>query len=283
MVPPTPVDDVARAAALLGHERLAQVDRRGPWRLALVAVAHVAVHLHQARPCSCPGCTTRRASALSSGSSQCATSPWAAAVSIAQPWPPWQDVQPKRSGGWVLRIAGGMRPEGLVSVLEALPRHGLMTGRAAIGALQAGNPDLLQARGHARRLVGAELLGDLRGTRPGTTASRADGRCRRRDGGADQTTPTRARTGRSMTGYGELVRFSMSGSSDASRDVGPRFPRPVEVPVGAAQAMPMKVRTRTTITIRRNTCSAGPIASGTTRPVADAGLRSSHGHAVMSR
>ena len=41
-----------------------------------------------------------------------------------------------------------------------------------------------------------------------------------------------ARTGRSRRGYGESVRCSMS---DPRRQLGPRLPGPVEVPVGAAQ------------------------------------------------
>src|SRR5215470_12989614 len=41
-----------------------------------------------------------------------------------------------------------------------------------------------------------------------------------------------ARTGRSIFGYGELVRFSMS---DPPGELWPRLPRPVEVPVRPAQ------------------------------------------------
>src|SRR5688500_15480056 len=46
------------------------------------------------------------------------------------------------------------------------------------------------------------------------------------------TRPMIAITGRSMCGYGELVRRSMS---DPRRDVRPGLPWPVEVPVPAAQ------------------------------------------------
>src|SRR5574339_208483 len=49
---------------------------------------------------------------------------------------------------------------------------------------------------------------------------------------ATSTTPTIAMTVRSILGYGELVRRSMS---DPRRDLGPCLPRPVELPVRAAQ------------------------------------------------
>ena len=43
----------------------------------------------------------------STGSSQKWTGPWAGSMSTAKPWPPWQDVQPKVSGGCERRISGG--------------------------------------------------------------------------------------------------------------------------------------------------------------------------------
>ena len=42
-----------------------------------------------------------------SGSSQCATWPWAASVSMAQPCPPWHEVQPNFWTGCALRGSGG--------------------------------------------------------------------------------------------------------------------------------------------------------------------------------
>src|SRR6185436_6813408 len=64
--------------------------------------------------------------------------------------------------GWViLERLRGMRTERLARILEALPAGRLMAGHAAVGAAQRRNPDLLHSRRHGSRLVRSERLRHL--------------------------------------------------------------------------------------------------------------------------
>ena len=165
---------------------------------------------------------------------------------MAQPWPPWHDVQPKllaRDGSSAARPGGcgtGARPSRSPGNASAWWQVMQRSARRRSATQTCCTP-----RGQRRGLVGAELSRrPSAGTRPGSSASRARGRSTRRAPvRCTSTTPMTARTGRSSGRVRGVGAFLHLRSSPGCRARLPTASRSSST--ARAVAMPTKVSAST--------------------------------------
>ena len=195
------VDHVAGAAALLLDQLLRVVDEVGALRLPVVAVAHVAAHLHER------GLVLDDRVGLAHGLAEHGLLPEVdgAVGGLHVDREALPAVAGRAAVGLGRVGAQDLRRVGLPGVvrgLEALPARGLVAGGAAVGPAQGRDPDLL----HARR--GRSSRGRRRTSRPTCCLNCAwyqRHSCsrslrRKRTVATTRTRPMIARTGRSRRG-----------------------------------------------------------------------------------
>jgi hypothetical protein len=149
---------VAGAAAFLVYQALGQVDGVRSRRLAVVAVAAVAVHLQQ-----CVLVARQRIALAERAAEQRLLPVRDFAVRGGRVDGPALAAVARRAAELFKRMLrerrGWMRAIRLLRFFETLERHRLVAGDAAVGARQLGHPDLL----HTARQTGGLVLAKLAG------------------------------------------------------------------------------------------------------------------------